>query len=334
MTHHLTYRPQPAQIPADPHRGDPCDSRDTRRFPCNPRRHVSPAHPILNSSFLILNWSYTFSAKEKDSETGLSYFGSQYYSSDLSVWLSVDPMSGKYPSLSPYVYCADNPVRVVDPNGEDVWIPDGEGNVVAQEKDDYRSLAVTIDCSYHKAKKMLAAQGYENGVKEGDKVKLDNPYTRSINAHYEQRLTDEQAEAYYQKCRNAGMSDEDIKTRLTELACPQDLYNCWSAAMAGSTNQEIGPATYDIFDETTFDDKLSKCKWPVSVDRLKFGKTIIRFEKNGVCTHAAVYYGTDKSGNIYIYTKNGKYTRPFVIPLNEFIERYGDLYGKVSGYYN
>ena len=62
---------------------------------------------------------YTFSAKEKDSETGLSYFGSRYYSSDLSVWLSVDPQAAKYPSLSPYVYCADNPVKLVDPNGED-----------------------------------------------------------------------------------------------------------------------------------------------------------------------------------------------------------------------
>ena len=61
---------------------------------------------------------FTFSAKEKDPETGLSYFGSRYYSSDLSVWLSVDPMSAKYPSLSPYVYCANNPVKLVDPNGE------------------------------------------------------------------------------------------------------------------------------------------------------------------------------------------------------------------------
>ena len=66
--------------------------------------------------------SYTFSAKEKDSETGLSYFGSRYYSSDLSIWLSVDPMSDKYASLSPYVYCADNPVKLVDPNGEEVFI--------------------------------------------------------------------------------------------------------------------------------------------------------------------------------------------------------------------
>ena len=63
---------------------------------------------------------FTFSAKERDSGTGLSYFGSRYYSSDLSVWLSVDPMSDKYPSLSPYTYCADNPVRLVDPNGEEV----------------------------------------------------------------------------------------------------------------------------------------------------------------------------------------------------------------------
>ena len=61
-----------------------------------------------------------YSAKEKDVETGLSYFGSRYYSSDLSVWLSVDPMASKYPSLSPYTYCANNPVKLVDPDGETI----------------------------------------------------------------------------------------------------------------------------------------------------------------------------------------------------------------------
>ena len=63
---------------------------------------------------------YTFSAKEKDPETGYSYFGSRYYSSDLSIWLSVDPMSDKYPSLSPYTYCANNPIKLVDPDGEEI----------------------------------------------------------------------------------------------------------------------------------------------------------------------------------------------------------------------
>ena len=60
---------------------------------------------------------HTFSAKEKDSETGLSYFGARYYSSDLSIWLSVDPMSGKYPSTTPYAYCRNNPIILFDPNG-------------------------------------------------------------------------------------------------------------------------------------------------------------------------------------------------------------------------
>ena len=80
---------------------------------------------------------YTFSAKERDSGTGLSYFGSRYYSSDLSIWLSVDPMSDKYPSLSPYSYCANNPVKLVDPNGEEIVITettDKNGNKVINIK--------------------------------------------------------------------------------------------------------------------------------------------------------------------------------------------------------
>ena len=80
----------------------------------------------VHCSLYIVHF-YTFSAKEKDPETGLSYFGSRYYSSDLSIWLSVDPMAAKYPSLSPYTYCADNPVRLVDPNGEEIVIFSSDG---------------------------------------------------------------------------------------------------------------------------------------------------------------------------------------------------------------
>ena len=61
----------------------------------------------------------TSTGKERDSETGYSYFGARYYDSDLMTgWLSVDPMADKYPSLSPYAYCAWNPVKLVDPDGE------------------------------------------------------------------------------------------------------------------------------------------------------------------------------------------------------------------------
>ncbi len=76
---------------------------------------------------------YTFSAKEKDTETGYSYFGSRYYSSNLSIWLSVDPMADKYPHQSNYVYCSNNPIRLVDPNGEDEWDLVRDGTLTKRE---------------------------------------------------------------------------------------------------------------------------------------------------------------------------------------------------------
>ena len=63
----------------------------------------------------------SFTGKERDSETGFSYFGARYYDSDLITgWLSVDPMADKYPGLSPYAYCAWNPIKLVDPDGEEI----------------------------------------------------------------------------------------------------------------------------------------------------------------------------------------------------------------------
>jgi len=60
---------------------------------------------------------FKFTGKERDSETGFDYFGARYYSSDISVWLSVDPLASKYPSTSPYAYVENNPVMYIDPNG-------------------------------------------------------------------------------------------------------------------------------------------------------------------------------------------------------------------------
>jgi len=77
------------------------------------------------------NWNapYTFSGKEKDVETGYGYFGARYYDSGLSIWLSVDPMGEKYPHQTNYVYCSNNPVMIIDPNGEDEWEVDQQGYI-------------------------------------------------------------------------------------------------------------------------------------------------------------------------------------------------------------
>jgi len=63
---------------------------------------------------------YLFSGKERDEETGLLYFGARYQDSKYGIWYSVDPLAEKYPNISSYVYCADNPVKYVDPEGRDL----------------------------------------------------------------------------------------------------------------------------------------------------------------------------------------------------------------------
>ena len=68
---------------------------------------------------------YTFSGKERDEETGFSYFGARYYNSDYSIWLSVDPLSDKTPFVSPYAYCINNPIKIIDPNGEEGIVVSG-----------------------------------------------------------------------------------------------------------------------------------------------------------------------------------------------------------------
>ena len=45
------------------------------------------------------------------------YFGARYYNSDISVWLSVDPMSDFRQGLSPYNYVQWNPSNRIDPSG-------------------------------------------------------------------------------------------------------------------------------------------------------------------------------------------------------------------------
>ena len=73
---------------------------------------------------------YKFNGKEKDQETGYNYFGARYLNPTLSIWLSVDPLSDKYPHLTSYNYCANNPVMLIDPDGRKIVIAGEDGTSV------------------------------------------------------------------------------------------------------------------------------------------------------------------------------------------------------------
>ncbi len=63
------------------------------------------------------NTPYLFNAKELDEETGLYYYGARYYDPKTSVWISVDPLAEDFTGVGSYVYCYNNPVEYIDPDG-------------------------------------------------------------------------------------------------------------------------------------------------------------------------------------------------------------------------
>ena len=87
-----------------------------------------------------------FSGKEKDAETGYGYFCARYMDHELmSMWLSVDQMADKHPSISPYAYCAWNPLKLVDPNGMDTIVFDGGGNYSNRIKSEGKHVGRLLD---------------------------------------------------------------------------------------------------------------------------------------------------------------------------------------------
>ena len=64
-------------------------------------------------------------------------FAGRYYDARTGRFLQIDPLAKKYPSLSPYVYCADNPLKYIDPDGrklEKVNTPKNKQTILVDSK--------------------------------------------------------------------------------------------------------------------------------------------------------------------------------------------------------
>ncbi|MCD7974180.1 MAG: hypothetical protein LUG18_16200 [Candidatus Azobacteroides sp.] len=69
---------------------------------------------------------------------------------DEKKFMTMDPMAEKYYSISPYAYCANNPVRFIDPDGREIafsyeYEKDKDGNYVINENGGYNLTGVTMN---------------------------------------------------------------------------------------------------------------------------------------------------------------------------------------------
>ena len=60
---------------------------------------------------------YQFDGKEFDEETETEDYGMRVYDEDLGIFLTVDPLTAKYPHWTPYQFAGDMPIKYIDLDG-------------------------------------------------------------------------------------------------------------------------------------------------------------------------------------------------------------------------
>lgn len=134
---------------------------------------------------------YKFTGKEFDTMNGMNLYDSHARQQDPTIagrFTSVDPMAERYYAMSPYVYCMNNPLKYVDPDGMDAYIMTNDGRMVlALRTDDKFDRLYTAKNDGAKDGKINKISGVEGSIKVSDKgllPQLANDPASTYNGHY------------------------------------------------------------------------------------------------------------------------------------------------------
>ena len=82
---------------------------------------------------------YSYGGKELDDRTNLYYFNARYYDATIGRFINVDPVQD---GSNWYIYCSNNPIRLIDPTGLDDRDPYWAGLAYARLKGDAYILQI------------------------------------------------------------------------------------------------------------------------------------------------------------------------------------------------
>ena len=79
-----------------------------------------PFGGTVNSDQKGVGTPFRYNGKELEPDDGLDWYdyAARRYDPALGRFTSIDPLAAKYPDVSPYAYCSDNPIKYTDPDGQ------------------------------------------------------------------------------------------------------------------------------------------------------------------------------------------------------------------------
>ena len=86
--------------------------------------HYYPFGGLFGESTNASTQKYKYNGKELERVHGLDWYdyGARFMNPDIGRFTTIDPMAEKYYSVSPYAYCANNPINAIDVDGNDIFI--------------------------------------------------------------------------------------------------------------------------------------------------------------------------------------------------------------------
>lgn len=165
------------------------------------------------------NTPYLFTSKELDRETGLYYFGARYQDPKLGIFISVDPMAEKFKGWSSYTYTLNNPVRFIDPDGQEAIDPPGEKSVLSFFKltptkyirgtqNGNGAAVMAPNGKYYNVNSKVAAYTYSNGETINNQQKAEGVW--SISTKEGQYLWNHPKEKYVLNTSDRGGAENSF----------------------------------------------------------------------------------------------------------------------------
>ncbi len=150
--------------------------------------------PLGNS--VAEKWKYN--GKELNDELDLSWYdyGARNYDAAIGRWMSIDPLSEDYLSLSPYNYVANSPIVAFDPDGRQLIITtdvdkDGnvtinitlEGKIIDLTSNGYLHISDVVALNQHISKKFGGSYERQTANEKGDLI------TQNVKVNFRANLT-------------------------------------------------------------------------------------------------------------------------------------------------